>query len=457
MWYDPINETDGSGGGSTVELRPFAAGMDFPVIRRWMADERAHALWCAGRFRYPLEQADFTGTLSEMARRGDVPLTAVTEDGRPAGFLCCSTDRAAGTCRLKFIIVDPALRGKGAAREMLRLAADRAFTDPAVDRVCLCVFSANARARKCYERVGFSGSGTEQGAFVFRNEAWDRCHMELDRQTWEARRMPIVRGQEWTFDTKAADYERLRPGYPEELYRTVFDYCPVDAATRAAEIGIGGGQATLPVLQTGCSVTAVELGEHFAQICREKFSAFPGFSVTVGRFEEVSLPENAFDLVYSASAFHWVPEETGYPKVYRLLKPGGAFARFAHHPFRAKNQPELGETIDRAYAKYFYPFYNREPGKIAEYSEEQAAERAEIARKYGFADTRHFLFYQTRSCPAAEYRALIGTYSDHIAMDPRVREPFYDEIEEAIRQHGGFITLGDTIDLQLARKPLARA
>lgn len=31
-------------------------------------------------------------------------------------------------------------------------------------------------------------------------------------------------GLEWTFDTEAAAYEKLRPGYCEELYRIIFDY-----------------------------------------------------------------------------------------------------------------------------------------------------------------------------------------------------------------------------------------
>jgi len=30
------------------------------------------------------------------------------------------------------------------------------------------------------------------------------------------------------------------------------------------------------------------------------------------------------DLVYSASAFHWIPEDIGYSKVYDMLKPEGA-------------------------------------------------------------------------------------------------------------------------------------
>ena len=48
---------------------------------------------------------------------------------------------------------------------------------------------------------------------------------------------------------------------------------------------------------------------------------------------------------------------------------------------------------------------------------------------------------------------LLGTYSDHITIEESVRERFFDAIEETINRHGGSITIFDTIDLQLARKP----
>jgi len=48
---------------------------------------------------------------------------------------------------------------------------------------------------------------------------------------------------------------------------------------------------------------------------------------------------------------------------------------------------------------------------------------------------------------------LLGTYSDHIAMENTIRTEFFAKIEEAINQHGGSMTVYDTIDLQLARKP----
>ena len=36
--------------------------------------------------------------------------------------------------------------------------------------------------------------------------------------------MPVIKGLEWTFDMVAASYEKLRPGYTDDLYRTLFDY-----------------------------------------------------------------------------------------------------------------------------------------------------------------------------------------------------------------------------------------
>ena len=265
--------------------------------------------------------------------------------------------------------------------------------------------------------------------------------------------MPLNAGKEWTFNTVADTYEKIRPGYPDALYRTLFDYAPLDASSSAVEVGIGGGQATPPVLETGCALTAVEYGDKLAQVCREKFSGYPRFSVITGKFEDAALPDGVFDLVYSASAFHWVPEEIGYPKVFRMLKSGGAFARFAIHPHQAKDNPDLFRDIQQCYAEYYYPYYNKKPVTPAAYTEEQAAARAAVADKYGFTDTRYEIFYRTRTLTAAEYRTLISTYSDHITIEESIRERFFDAVEDTINRYGGTIRIFDTIDLQLARKP----
>lgn len=265
--------------------------------------------------------------------------------------------------------------------------------------------------------------------------------------------MPVIKGLDWTFDTVAATYEKFRPGYPDALYKMLFAYIPIHRSSHVVEVGIGGGQATLPILKTGCSLTAVEPGENFSKLCGKKFEEYKNFSLITEKFENTSFPQSQYDLVYSASAFHWVPEEIGYSKAYDMLKHGGAFARFANHPYRDKGNPPLSARIDALYSTYYDEYYGKERKPQREYGEKEAIHRAQLAEKYGFTDISHAMFYRTRAFSARDYTRLLGTYSDHIAIEEKVRTEFFAKIEEAINQYGGTFTIYDTIDLRLARKP----
>jgi len=260
--------------------------------------------------------------------------------------------------------------------------------------------------------------------------------------------MTGIKGLEWTFNTKAEKYERMRPGYLPELYEDIFSSLKINEQSNVLEIGIGGGQATLPVLQTGCMLTAVESGENLSRLCREKFRAYPRFSIVTAKFEDAVFESNSYDLIFSASAFHWVPEEIGYPKVFEILKSGGIFARFANHPFKDKGRDGLHEALQEIYRVYM-------PNSSAsdEYTEKDASNTADIAKKYGFEDISYKLYHRTRSFSSKEYVELLDTYSDHIAIEETTRKKFYSEIETVIENFGGQITIYDTIDLQLARKP----
>ena len=261
--------------------------------------------------------------------------------------------------------------------------------------------------------------------------------------------MHINNGLGWTFNTQAELYEKMRPGYVQQLYNDIFRLIPIDENSQVVEIGIGGGQATKPVLETGCRLTAIESGDQLAEVCRKKFRDHPNFSVITSKFEDCPWPSNTCDLIFAASSFHWIPEEIGYPKVFDMLKSGGVFARFANHPYRDKGRETLYQDIQKLYAVYM-------PGSkppAAEFSEAEARSRAEIAAAYGFVNIRWKLYHRTRHFSAREYIRLLGTYSDHIALEESQRKKFFSEIESAINDHGGQITLYDTIDLELAQKP----
>lgn len=260
--------------------------------------------------------------------------------------------------------------------------------------------------------------------------------------------MPVINGLEWTFNTEAEKYEKMRPGYVPELYEDIFNYVAIDETSNVVEVGIGGGQATLPIIKTGCKLTAVEYGENLAELCRNKFKKFHNFSTVTAKFEDFGCDNNSCNLLYSASAFHWIPEEIGYTKVFEMLKSGGAFARFANHPYKDKGREDIHQALQKIYSVYM-------PNSLRsnEYSENDAKTRADIAQKYGFVDINYKLYHRSRSFTSKEYTSLLGTYSDHIAIEENTRNKLFLEIERAIDNLGGQITIYDTIDLQLARKP----
>ena len=163
-----------------MRIRPYISALDFETLRHFSADARTHALWCANRFAYPLEQQNFDSVLAGMAEEhGECPFMAFADDSTPVGFFCFSLDVSSREGMLKFVITAPALRGKGYGRQMLALAAKYAFGCAGAGMLHLNVFTANAPALCCYTAAGFRERSTTENAFCFQEETWGRCNMVL--------------------------------------------------------------------------------------------------------------------------------------------------------------------------------------------------------------------------------------------------------------------------------------
>lgn len=263
-------------------------------------------------------------------------------------------------------------------------------------------------------------------------------------------------GLRLTFNEDPANYERFRPTYTAELFDDVIRYSGLSRNKRALEIGIGTGQATLPFLKTGCRITAIELGDKLAQYSREKFKDFENLEVINQDFESAQLDQNAFSLVYSASAFHWIPRETGLPKVFGLLKSGGVFAWFSIQPAPAQEHIHIHEEFQKVYSRHSQ-FFGDKP-LTGSQERQQAAEKKRLDRlkafeQHGFIDVNAQLYYGTRTLGAEDYAALISTYSDHRAIPEEIRIPFLKEIADTIDRCGGKFALSDTMLLCMGRKP----
>lgn len=250
-----------------------------------------------------------------------------------------------------------------------------------------------------------------------------------------------------TFNEDVKNYDKWRPTYCKELFDNIIQYSELNENKKAIEVGIGTGQATMPFLMTGCDVTAIEFGKNLAEYSKEKFKGYKKFSVYNTSFEEFKCNNNSFDILYSATAFHWIPEDIGYPKTLRLLKNDGTLALFWNKPFVARKDDLLHQKIQSIYQKY-----RPSDKKMIENDTARYKRISQTIQSHCFRELEVKLYHQTRTFNASDYISLLNTYSDHRNMEASIKQLFESEIKNAILENGNILIVCDTIDLYLARK-----
>ncbi|HBN86048.1 MAG TPA: SAM-dependent methyltransferase, partial [Clostridiales bacterium] len=55
------------------------------------------------------------------------------------------------------------------------------------------------------------------------------------------------------FDSIPKQFDEWRPRYCDELFADLIEYAKLDSEKTALEVGPGTGQATEPILKSGCS------------------------------------------------------------------------------------------------------------------------------------------------------------------------------------------------------------
>lgn len=251
----------------------------------------------------------------------------------------------------------------------------------------------------------------------------------------------------FTFNEDVKNYDKWRPAYCKELFSDIIQYSELNQNKRALEVGIGTGQATLPFLTSGCELTAIELGKDLAEFSKEKFKRYNNFSIYNTSFEKFKCEDNRFDILFSATAFHWIPEDIGYPKALKLLKQGGTLALFWNKPFVARKDDLLHQKIQSIYQKY-----RPTNTEFIEYDTARYKKIAETIQAYGFRDLEFKLYHQTRRFGSSDYISLLNTYSDHRSMPASIKQVFESEIKQAISENGDTLNIYDTIDLYLAKR-----
>ena len=128
------------------------------------------------------------------------------------------------------------------------------------------------------------------------------------------------------FDEVAAEYDRRRPTYPDELVDQACQIAGTGSGDHVLEVGCGSGQLTSGLVARGLHVTAIEPGKNLIALARQNLEGAGEVEFVNAQFEDALLPREQFQAVFSASAFHWIDPKVSWQKVADVLVPGGTLA-----------------------------------------------------------------------------------------------------------------------------------
>lgn len=251
-----------------------------------------------------------------------------------------------------------------------------------------------------------------------------------------------------SFGSVADLYDHSRPSYPEALVDGVLEFARARPSDRAVEVGAGTGKATVLFAARGLDIVAIEPSAEMAAVARRNCAGYENVTVEQTEFERWRAPQQAFRLVFSGQAWHWISPEVRYVAARAALADGGALAAFWNVP--DWSACDLRDEIGEAYRRNGHggdvgdPMNPTTPAEDDDWA-------AEIAGTAGFdeAEVRGYRWH--RDYTTAEHLDLLGTHSACLVLDPRDRERLLSDIAGAIDGHGGSFRMTYQTRLCLAR------
>ena len=263
------------------------------------------------------------------------------------------------------------------------------------------------------------------------------------------RLLPRSFGRE-AFGLDPAGYHAARPAYPELVWQALRERAGLAAGIDVLEIGAGTGLATEPLLLAQPRrLVAVEPDARLAAFLGERLGG-PKLEIVVASFEETNLGRSSFDLVASATTFHWLDAPRSLRLIHGLLRPGGAVALW----WNVFGDPRRTDAFHNATAHLFAGGAATPSGSGVTklpYGLDVEARLVDL-RTGRFTPDEPLVLDWTLTLDPPAVRRLYSTYSNVAAMPPDRRDRLLDGLEDvAEREFGGVVTRNMTTALYIAR------
>jgi SAM-dependent methyltransferase len=205
----------------------------------------------------------------------------------------------------------------------------------------------------------------------------------------------------------------------------------------------------VPLAERGCEIVAVELGAELAAVARRNLARYPAVQVVTGAFEQWPLPPKPFDVVLSATAFHWIDPAVRIVKAADALRPGGSLVVVDTFHVAGGTEPFFAQVQD-CYERWDPA---TPPGLRLEPADSIPQEAEEIDRSGLFEPTRFRRHATDISYTTASYIDVLLTYSGHRALEPPAQRGLLDCIAGLIdNTYSGQIVKQYLTQLRIARR-----
>jgi RimJ/RimL family protein N-acetyltransferase len=173
--------------GERVYLRG-SERTDIPNFVRWFNDsENLSFLSMRAPMSRAEEEAWFDGMVARQGKSDYHFVMCLIEDDRPIGTLgLFEINYVNGTAGIGISIGEKELWGQGLGTDAMYALMDFGFGQLRLERLWLEVYEYNARARRSYEKCGFTLEGTERNAIFKHGRHHDVHLMSILSEEWAA-------------------------------------------------------------------------------------------------------------------------------------------------------------------------------------------------------------------------------------------------------------------------------
>jgi ubiquinone/menaquinone biosynthesis C-methylase UbiE len=162
------------------------------------------------------------------------------------------------------------------------------------------------------------------------------------------------------FSQQAAIYARYRPVYPPELFDYILSF--VTHRSRAWDCATGNGQAAVELARYFEEVTATDHSEKQLQ----QATPHPHITYQLAGIENTGLPDNSFDLITVAQAYHWFDFAAFHREVQRVAKPEAIVAIWGYSLIQSE-ETAVQALIHRFYKEKTGPYWDAERKYVDEH------------------------------------------------------------------------------------------